>query len=397
MTQSQKDVPANPAKWAELAEKEGILNQLIHEEKLFSASKITLRQYLLLRVLRKKSHRTKLNPKQLGLEPWMNQAKDMLQSYPSWNTYRESFKGKHKEGNFFLVQSSQAEAAKVKSNEVSNSVMFSPVSKHTRQRTRERERKERREPYTSPTKSNQPSLEQLTLEENTTATEPVTPGNDEDDDIFTGPPSISTGGSLGPEELLRETYPPVDDEQIVNVALVNFLQALTDYFPYLGSSWTIHRKSLKAKFNDAEYEARTDGYLRGKVDGEVRALIEVKAALRRESRLAICMQEGAQIVAWLKSHPQQPGKLPFRRFQVSQDRHEIWLSFAEYDDEYLRYIEHGFQDPERPRSFLTMHEFGPFDTRSESHMTELAVILLALTLRADHDRKEEQESNPFDN
>lgn len=89
--------------------------------------------------------------------------------------------------------------------------------------------------------------------------------------------------------------------------------------------------------------------------------------------------------------------LLFRRFQVSQDRHEIWLSFAEYDDEYLRYIEHGFQDPERPRSFLTMHEFGPFDTRSESHMTELAVILLALTLRADHDRKEEQESNPFDN
>lgn len=44
-----------------------------------------------------------------------------------------------------------------------------------------------------------------------------------------------------------------------------------------------------------------------------------------------------------------------------------------------------------------MHEFGPYNTLKESHMTELAVILLALTLRADHDRKVEQESNPFDN
>lgn len=85
------------------------------------------------------------------------------------------------------------------------------------------------------------------------------------------------------------------------------------------------------------------------------------------------------------------------RFHISQDRHQIWLSFAEYDDEYIRYIEHGSQDPGCPRSFLTIHEFGPFNTLKESHMTESAVLLLALTLRADHDRKEEQESNPFDN
>ncbi|KAL3248313.1 hypothetical protein ABHI18_012098 [Aspergillus niger] len=393
MNKSQKDVPVTATKWAELAEKEGVLNQVIHEEELDCASKITLRQYLLLRVLRKRSYRSKLDPNRLGLGPWMNQAKNMLRSYPSWNTYRKSFRDKLEEGNFFLVKTSQAEAAKVKSNEISNNVMFSPVSKHTRQKTRER----REEPYTTPSRSNLPSLKALTLDDDTTATGPVTPVSKEEDDIFPDPASISTQGSLGPEELLREMYPSVDDEQIVNVALVNFLQALTNYFPSLGSSWTIHRKPLKAKFNDAEYEARTDGCLRGKVDGEVRALIEVKAALRRESRFAICMQEGAQIVAWLKNYPQSPGKFPFRRFQVSQDRHEIWLSFAEYDDEYIRYIDHGFQDPKRPRTFLTMHEFGPFDTREESHMTELAVILLALTLRADHDRKVEQESNPFDN
>ncbi|PYH67311.1 uncharacterized protein BO88DRAFT_391735 [Aspergillus vadensis CBS 113365] len=397
MNKPNGDVPATAAEWAVLAKKNGVLNKLIHAEELDSASKIKLRQYLLLRILRKRSQRTKLDPKRLGLEPWMNQAKGMLQSYPSWNIYRESFRGKLEEGNFFLVKNSQAEAAKVKSNEISNNVIFSPVSKRTRQNTRKRREEHTPEEHATPTRSNLPSVETLTLNDDTTSKAPVTPGNEEDEDIFPEPPSVSTGGSLGPEELLREMYPAVDDEQIVNVALVNFLQALTDYFPSLKSSWTIHRKPLKAKFNAAEYEARTDGYLRGKVDGEVRALIEVKAALRENSRLEICMQEGAQMVAWLKNYPKTPGKLPFRRFHISQDRHQIWLSFAEYDDEYIRYIEHGFQDPGRPRSFLTIHEFGPFNTLKESHMTELAVLLLALTLRADHDRKEEQESNPFDN
>ncbi|GAQ40819.1 hypothetical protein AtubIFM55763_006893 [Aspergillus tubingensis] len=396
MSRQRQDVPATAAQWVEMAKKKGVLNQSIYEEELFCASKITLRQYLLLRVLRKRSYRTKLDPKRLGLEPWMDRAKDMLRSYPSWNTYRESFRGNPKEGNFFLVKNSQAEAAKVKSDEVSAKVIFSPVAKRTRQSTRER-REQREQPHTTPSRLNPSSFEKLTINDDTTAAAPATPANEGNHDVFSEPASASTGGSLGPEEIMNEMYPPVDDEQIVNVALVNLLQAITDYFPSLGSSWTIHRKPLKAKFDDAEYEARTDGYLRGKVDGEVRALIEVKAALRKHARFEICMQEGAQMVAWLKNHPQSPGKFPFRRFHVSQDRHQIWLSFAEYDDEYLRYIEHGFQDSERPRSFLTMHEYGPYDTLKESHMAELAVLLLALTLRADHDRKEEQESNPFDN
>ncbi|GKZ44886.1 hypothetical protein AbraIFM66951_007214 [Aspergillus brasiliensis] len=286
----------------------------------------------------------------------MNQAKDMLRSYPSWNTHRENFRGNPEERNFLLVKNSQEEAAKVKSNGISKDILFSPVSNRTRQRTRER----RREEHMTPT----PSLETLTLNDDIPATGPVTPGTKKDGEFF----SNSTGGSLGPEELLRDMYPTIDDEQIVNVALLNFLQALTDYFPSLGSSWTIHRKQLKAKFNGIEYEARTDGYLRGKVDGE----------------------EGAQIVAWLKNYSGSPEKFPFRI------EHEIWLSFAEYDAEYIRYIEAGFQDPECPRSFLTMHEYGPFDTTKEPHMTELAVILLALTLRADHNRKVEQQISPFD-
>lgn len=79
-----------------------------------------------------------------------------------------------------------------------------------------------------------------------------------------------------------------------------------------------------------------------------------------------------------------------RRFHVSQDRHEIWLIFAEYDEEYIKYIQDGSYNPDSPLSFLKMHEFGPFDTLKRDDMAELGPILLALTLRADQDRREEE-------
>lgn len=76
---------------------------------------------------------------------------------------------------------------------------------------------------------------------------------------------------------------------------------------------------------------------------------------------------------------------------MSQDRHEIWLNFAEYDDQYLKYLK-GTSTSTDPISFLVMHEVGPFSTQVEQHMVAVGTILLALTLRADHDREEEQRS-----
>lgn len=49
---------------------------------------------------------------------------------------------------------------------------------------------------------------------------------------------------------------------------------------------------------------------------------------------------------------------------------------------YLKYLK-GKVGPNDPVSFLTMHEFGPWDTQEQSHMRHLAEILLAITLRAD--------------
>ncbi|PLB54737.1 hypothetical protein P170DRAFT_470182 [Aspergillus steynii IBT 23096] len=73
----------------------------------------------------------------------------------------------------------------------------------------------------------------------------------------------------------------------------------------------------------AEHEARTDGYLRGKAQKEVRTFIKVKTSLRENGEAEVRVQESEQMVAWLKASPNAPRMLPSRRFHVSQDRHEI--------------------------------------------------------------------------
>lgn len=80
-----------------------------------------------------------------------------------------------------------------------------------------------------------------------------------------------------------------------------------------------------------------------------------------------------------------------RRFHVSQDRHEIWVIFALHGQKYLRFLSGEVISPDDPESFSTMYEVGPFDTTKAEHMRNLGPLVLALALRADHDREREQE------
>lgn len=82
---------------------------------------------------------------------------------------------------------------------------------------------------------------------------------------------------------------------------------------------------------------------------------------------------------------------------VSQDRHEIYLIIAEYDDAYQDYIENENQpdlpetpfdssdsddsDSEGQISLMTMHQFGPWEVHLKHHMQELGEIILALMLQ----------------
>ncbi|KAI9039976.1 uncharacterized protein KD926_008666 [Aspergillus affinis] len=317
MSGSAAKLPSAPQNWKNMVAAARISDKQIHDEQLPSASKMKLRHFLLLRVLWKPVKLSSFSPKRFDLDTWMGPARDMLNSYHSWQVYLESFRGTKPtgEGKFFLAKISQLEAAKVESDEISDD------------RRREEQNK-------APTKSSSIPLEGLTPNDLT----PSTPEDLEEDDPFKSRTPL-TAESLGPREIRNEMYPKIDDEQVVNVATLNFLKAITAHFSWLSSSWTIHRKPFHARFENTQYEARTNGYLQGKESKDVRGLIEVKAPLRIDKQTEIRIQESAQTVAWVKEFPHTPPNRPYRRFHVSQDRHEIWLIFAEYDDQNLKNLQ----------------------------------------------------------
>ncbi|PLN78854.1 hypothetical protein BDW42DRAFT_174009, partial [Aspergillus taichungensis] len=92
------------------------------------------------------------------------------------------------------------------------------------------------------------------------------------------------------------------------------------------------------------------------------------------------MQEGSQMASWIKTDIDAP--LEKLRAHVSQDRHEIFITIAEYDSSYVSYLRKNPLDDEAP-SFLTMHQYGPWNTTHAGHMKKLGPILLALTLYAE--------------
>ncbi|KAB8200084.1 hypothetical protein BDV34DRAFT_230615 [Aspergillus parasiticus] len=196
--------------------------------------------------------------------------------------------------------------------------------------------------------------------------------------------------SYGPQELLDLNYPKTKDEQIVNTALVDFLNAFIIHRNF-GSCWMLHRKPFVADFEHGSFEARTDGYLEGEDSKSLKtyAIVEVKPMLRTIHLERISMQEAAEMVAWIKAEPDPAGFVSScgRRVLVSQDRHEIYLTFAEYSEDYVKYLNNTLGKDESP-GFLTLHGFGPWDTDRVGDMKDLGRILLAIALRAEMGRRE---------
>ncbi|KAH8427659.1 uncharacterized protein LDX57_005370 [Aspergillus melleus] len=192
------------------------------------------------------------------------------------------------------------------------------------------------------------------------------------------------------EELMNQLYTQTKDEEIVTSALFSLLCGLTVHTK-IGNRWTVHRKALKACFRHASFVARVDGYLEDRTPVEkVRAVVEVKPMFREKRILQICMQESAQMVAWILKDLDEFGclNLPGRRLHVSQNRNEIYITFAEYDDEYMNYLkDRSSSDPDL--HFLTMHQYGPWKTSIQAHMRDLGQLLLAICLRAHSDMQEE--------
>ncbi|PKY02228.1 hypothetical protein P168DRAFT_329186 [Aspergillus campestris IBT 28561] len=361
-------LPANPGEWHKAVKEHNLVGKTVHTAELASASKIEFRQFLLLRVLwnpRVGAHLFRLPP---VLNKYHAQAKELLATSQSWADYCSGIKsGQNPEGIFSIARHYQIKAATGGENMRPDS-FDTPVAKRTRSHA---------------TKNLAEALRGFQIDKTPSKTPipvPQTPKIDsssDDESDSRGP----TPAILVPKDVQKLMYPPTKDEQIVNAALVIFLNALTIHFPIIERcEWTMHRQAFVSIFEEAESESRTDGYLD---DGKENpyALIEVKPITRTlASQSRIQMQEGSQMAGWIKTDTN--ASLEKLRVHVSQDQHEIFITIAEYDSGYVSYLRKKPHNNEPP-SFLTMCQYGPWITTHAGHMKKLGPILLALTLYAE--------------
>ncbi|CAI7631573.1 unnamed protein product [Penicillium glandicola] len=380
-TSPEIEIPETLEDWRRMATQRQLENTTLYSEKLVSASKIGFDQFLLFRVIWK-IHKANQIVNLLDMKGWIKEAEKKLRSYQSWSTYCESVelpenrsRGSGEpskatpEGNFAIVRHYQREVRKTKS-EVNPQAFDTPIASRTRAKTNH-----------APVKQ----MARLGLDPFTTPTKNPNPSSSRQDDPFEddSPNQTPSTGPSPPTTISREMekflYPPTKDEQIVNTALIVFLNALTTHFDFY-SNWTLHRKPFVATFENAQFEARTDGYL-DSPGGKTRVLIEVKPV----------MQESAQMVAWIKSDNELAQRTNTTRFHISQDRHQVFVTVAEYGENYLKYLsENKPSSSEDPSSFLTMNQYGPWDTSKKSSIKEIGTIILAITLRAEREIKEEK-------
>ncbi|KAK2768594.1 hypothetical protein FQN54_000450 [Arachnomyces sp. PD_36] len=381
---STPDLPSTPREWQNLVGKKRLIGSTIHTARLSSASTIEEDQYLLFRVLWRIHPIEQFDLKRLDLAAWETKANEHLANYSSWKTYCDGLVDRTVyESTFALAHYFQLQAADTEDETSAPNVVVTPIASRTRSKIAAAGRQLARTHLQTPTKSTG-----ALPDDSESESESELELEDEEEGDLTDIESPLVSRSPAPEEIRHLLFQQTKDEQIVNTALVNFLSALTLHAG-LANHWTLHRKSFKANFTNASFEARTDGYLEDeKPGGRVRALVEVKAALRIKKRKPICMQEAAQMVAWIRSHPDRGGwlNLPGRRIHVSQDHHQIYIVIAEFTDGYIDYLEKGAPSD----VYMTMHEYGPWETDSVRHMKNVATILVAFVLRAAADREAEE-------
>ncbi|KAG8406608.1 hypothetical protein J3458_020951 [Metarhizium acridum] len=185
-----------------------------------------------------------------------------------------------------------------------------------------------------------------------------------------------------------KVYQAIEDEAIVNTALVLFLNALTLHCEDSLGQWTLRRHPFivrSANTNEKIYEVRVDGLLRLNKSQHPAAIMEVKSFLRYGddgSSGPIRMQESAQMAAWIAENPppSKSNSQKHRRLLVSQDRHEIYLNIATFSDDYVDYIR--VENLKiNDNAFLTMQEYGPFTVDKVHRMNQVAKILLGVSIQ----------------
>jgi len=316
-------LPRSEARWHKQVRERQLQGKSIHGGGSFSsASEMGIEQFLLLRVLfdpqRKQSDLCEPGQRRKLLsDTAFDAAKTFLNSQDSWKLYIESFSqtkqqsnrdGSPELGTFSLVRYYQsAVQGEVESDEYSRQkIDFTPIARRTRQALARQDLI----PVTpTPSGRSKPStdFDLSELFQNVSIKSQASSSTD--------PPS-----SLGILEMLSPVSPlagdsaaqfqAVEDEQIVNTALILYLNAITIHCRDVQADWTLHRRRfLLGSTSNKVYEARVDGIFRTRQNNEVKAIVEVKPFLRSKKRDAIRMQEAGQVAAWISNHPPDVEKL----------------------------------------------------------------------------------------
>jgi hypothetical protein len=203
-----------------------------------------------------------------------------------------------------LARYFQLQAASTSDETLAPSVAITPIAHRTRSKV-----------------SNLRKLSRTHLETPTKSTG-VLPDDSESeglDDTVDDSPLVSK--SPGPEEIRNLMYQQTKDEQIVNVALVNFLSALTLHSGLL-NEWTRHRKSFKAHFTHASFEARTDGYRGQKME---------KSGHLSKSRQFLGITKKTDLHAGSRPNGSRDSKSPRSRWMVESSRTVSVIRFHSSD------------------------------------------------------------------
>jgi hypothetical protein len=303
------DLPRSPAEW-EKAQR-GLKAENIHTlGQLDSASEIQKPQFLLLRALWHSKPQNEFKTKDWLEEAYIEDAVSFLDDYSDWKIYLESFSQKIKLeqrpfpslGAFTLVKYSQLEVETTEAENSSANAVVSAV------KTRSMTVAENATPSKAP--PNRSKF--LNAEHEGGGGGGGGDDDDDDDDDRDSFQNVNDESYLSPWSAAKKSeqkvlYPPTEDEQIVNAALLSFLTAVTIAHPRVCLRWCLARKVLQFVCNAengraSKYQARTDGYLRGANRSTAYGIVEVKPYIRAHVPNTR-WQETAQMAAWIWQDP----------------------------------------------------------------------------------------------
>ncbi|KAJ5138910.1 uncharacterized protein N7515_003758 [Penicillium bovifimosum] len=289
-------LPKNVSEWTAAAEKEGVLDKTLSAfDALPSPSKMTIKEYLAMRVLRPSRKKADKIPVNKALE---DRTQDMLSGFHAFDHYiahiaeakKSLGKGDGNIGAFQLARDSQLQALGHKANASDLARTAPPIFRP----------RSSQDPSSQPDSRSQPAVGSSTHLAVSGAREAPSPAA-----AALSPSSfaLSASGLSGTATTYASWIVPSrsKDEQIVNEALTELLRALTLNIPDIACRWTSARRPFATlQFGQVELTACTDGYLEGIGVDETFAIVEAKAAGRDRRRQSLVLwQEAAEMVAWI--------------------------------------------------------------------------------------------------